>query len=321
MSTRARSLALIGFVALLAGCGGQEGPSTQASEGGRIIFTINTGSRGELWAMDETGTERRRLTDGSSAAWSPKRDRIAFVGSSDADDEDADRRELYVMDADGGNLKRVTSNEDADASPSWSPDGERLVFARAKRTGRADVETSLYVMNADGSGERMLRREPRAQTPVFLAGPAWSPDGKRIAFTRIRFDQTPDAAVYVMDADGGRATKIADEAVEPDWSPDSRRIALASYRDRLGRTCFQKCSPNSEIYVVDADGGRMRRLTESDANDASPTWSPDGKRIVFVSDRSNRTEHELELYVVDAAGGDPRRLTRNDAWELDPDWN
>ena len=321
MSTRTRSLALLGFVALLAGCGRQEESPLQASQGGRIVFTVNTGSRGELWVMDQTGADRRRLTRGTSPAWSPKRDRIAFVGMSDAKEEGANRQELYVMDADGGNLKRLTSNDDADASPSWSPDGKQLVFARAKRVGQADVATFLYVIGADGSGERILRREPPGKIPVFLSGPAWSPDGKRIAFTRIRFDKTPDAAVYVMKARGGGATKIADEAVEPDWSPDGRRIALASYRNRLGRTCFQKCSPNSEIYVVDAQGGQLRRLTESDANDASPTWSPDGKRIAFVSDRSNRTEHELELYVVDAHGGDPQRLTRNDAWELDPDWN
>jgi TolB protein len=327
MSTRTRVLPLLCLALLPLGCGGDEKSPAQAAEGGQIVFTVNTGGRGEIWVMDERGGRRHRLTKPTSdasgftaPAWSPDGDRIALVGTVKAQDEDANRQELYVMDVDGTNMKRLTVNDDADAAPSWSPDGERLVFARAKRGGREDVETFLYVVSADGSGERVLRREPPGRTPVFLTAPAWSPDGKRIAFTRITFGDEPGAAVYVMDADGQHARKLVDEALEPDWSPDGRRIAVASYRDRVGRTCFQECSLNSEIYVVDADGGNLRRLTTSVANEASPTWSPDGKRIAFVSDRSGRNVHEYELYVVDGGGGDPRRLTHNEVWDLEPDW-
>jgi TolB protein len=324
MSTRTRLLPLLVLALLPLGCGGEEEPPAQAARGGEIVFAVNTGSRGEIWVMAETGGRRRRLTKAdefgfTAPAWSPQRDRIALVGRGEGRDEGA--QELFVMDTDGTNVKRLTVNEDADAAPSWSPDGARLAFARAKRIGQEDVETFLYVMSADGSAQRVLRREPPGQTPVFLTAPAWSPDGKRIAFTRITLGDEPEAAVYVMDADGKHARGLVDEALEPDWSPDGRRLAVASYRDRLGRTCFHECSLNSEIYVVDADGGHLRRLTTNVANDASPTWSPDGRRIAFVSDRSGRNDHELELYVVDARGGDPRRLTHNDVWDLDPDWN
>lgn len=322
MSTRTRVLALLCLVLLPLGCGGEDESPPQAAEGGRIVFSVNTGGRSEIWVMDETGGARTRLTKGGSSdfiapAWSPKRDRIALVG--EARDKDASESELYVMDADGTNMKRLTVNDHADAFPSWSPDGERLVFARAERRGD-DVESSLYIVSADGSAERVIRREPRRRTPVILTAPAWSPDGKRIAFTRITFGDEPGAAVYVMDADGKHGRRLVDEAAEPDWSPDGRRIAVASYRDRVGRTCFQECSVNSEIYVVDVGGGNLRRLTTSVANEASPTWSPDGRRIAFVSDRSGRNDHEYELYVVEAGGGDPRRLTHNDVWDLDPDW-
>jgi TolB protein len=327
MSTRARMLTLLFLALLQSGCGEKKEPQAQPAGGDQIVFAVNRGGHSEIWVMGEAGAARRRLTKtGSNAssyaapAWSPRRDRIAAIGSGEAREEHANRQELYVMDADGTNVKRLTVNEDADASPSWSPDGRQLVFARAKRIGQDEVESFLYVVNADGSGERVLRHEPRGKTPVFLTGPAWSPDGKRIAFTRVRFDEEPDAAVYVMDADGKHTRKLVDEAVEPDWSPDGKRIAVASYRDRVGQTCFHECSPNSELYVVDADGGNLRRLTTSVANEASPTWSPDGKQIAFVSDRSNRNDHEFELYVVDAGGGDPQRMTRNDVWDLDPDW-
>ncbi|MER3408765.1 MAG: hypothetical protein C4306_01370 [Thermoleophilia bacterium] len=79
----------------------------------------------------------------------------------------------------------------------------------------------------------------------------------------------------------------------------------------LGRTCFHNCSPSAEIVVARADGTGARRLTRSRADDRSPSWSPDGRWIAFLSDRSNRRAHELEIYVIPATGGRAQRITRN----------
>ena len=92
----------------------------------------------------------------------------------------------------------------------------------------------------------------------------------------------------------------------PSWSPDGQRIAFHSYRDG-----------NSEVYVMDADGGNPQRLTDHDAGDEFPSWSPDGRRIAFESNRDGN----WEVYVMDADGGNPQRLTDHDAGDEFPSWS
>lgn len=117
-----------------------------------------------------------------------------------------------------------------------------------------------------------------------------SADGGLIAFTRGTYRPSsiePQRAVYTVAPSGGGGERLLiEDAAEARWSPDGSRIAFTSYRDRNGRTCFQECSRNGEISVADADGTDLRRLTTNEADDHSPTWSPDGRRITFVSDRS-----------------------------------
>lgn len=104
--------------------------------------------------------------------------------------------------------------------------------------------------------------------------PAWSPDGRRIAFYSQR---DGNAEIYVMNADGSGATRLTNTSADegyPAWSPDGRRISFDSDRDG-----------NFEIYAMDADGANVRRLTSHRARDVSAAWSPDGSKIVFMSDR------------------------------------
>ena len=198
--------------------------------------------------------------------------------------------EIYVMNADGSDVTRLTDDGAYDWLPSWSPDGQRIAFG-SRRSGNSEI----YVMNADGSGVTRLTYSEASW------GPSWSPNGRRIAFSS--WDGTD--GISVMDADGWAVTRLANsESFEPDpsWSPDGRRIAFES---------------SGEIYVMDTDGSDVTQLTDNDVSDYSPSWSPDGRRIAFESFRDGKPE----IYVMDADGSGVTRLTDNEARDEDPSWS
>jgi TolB protein len=184
------------------------------------------------------------------------------------------------------------------------------------------VDGVIVVINADGQERVETTRHPDTSDIVYDSRPAWSPDGSLIAFTRATL--APGAAgrvdLYVVEPTGDGERLLVEDASAPAWSPDGTLIAFTSTRDRFGETCFHECGTSSEIYVARADGTGLVRLTTSEANDHSPAWSPDGERIAFTSDRSNRNGHENEIYVMAADGSDVRRLTANDVWDLEPAW-
>jgi Tol biopolymer transport system component len=193
-------------------------------------------------------------------------------------------------------------------SPAFSPDGTRLAFVR-ESGGNAEI----YVANADGSQPRRLTTSPGADY-----NPAWSPDGTRIAFASNRGGLFK---IYVMRADGGGVRLVAPRrssgggSYTPAWSPDGRRLAFSS----------SATTPNNaEIYIVHPDGSGLRRLThtkgdaETLGDDSWPTWSPDGKRIAFSSNRTG----DGELWIMNADGGAQRRLAglpHRDDWA--PAWS
>lgn len=327
MSRRIPVLLALVLVAAGAGCGGKSGSAPSQA----FVFTVNNQGWNEIWLMDQAGHERKQLTasrpidsqaaGNTSPAWSPDGTRIAYTGTGDSNIADPGFEEIYVMDGDGGHVERLTDNGVPDLSPAWSPDGKQIVFSRANQLGTEIPRAALYVMDADGSNQHELYREKASAGPLLLFTPAWSPDGSQIAFTRVSYaGDTAKTSVYVMNSDGTGVREIASDGAEPAWSPDGKRIAFASARDRNGKTCFADCSPSGEIYVAEADGADARRLTNEKAEDSSPSWSPDGKQIAFISDLSNRRDHENEIYVVDADGGTAERVTKNSVWDLEPDW-
>jgi TolB protein len=317
-----RTIAIVAALALAAGCAGGDADGTG---GDQIAFTVNRDGWGEIWVMAADGTARTRLTEleprendaagSTSPAWSPDGDRIVYAAQIGTTAEDSSQTEIYVMRADGTERRGLTENDVFDGFPSWSPDGTRIAFTRAGTAGGG-----LFVMDADGGDEQQLTRTARTR---FDLAPAWSPDGSQIAFTRIAPSAGPDlrsVALYAVTPDDGRTRKLADAGADTAWSPNGRRLAFVSYRDRFGQTCFHECSTSGEIYLLDLETGSVRRLARSQADDRSPAWSPDGRLVAFVSDRSNRQEHANEIYVMSPSGGDLRRLTRNDVWDLEPAW-
>ena len=144
-----------------------------------------------------------RLTNNNAMdcepVWSPDGNRMAFWSNRDGG------KEIYVMDADGSNVKRLTNNLSDDVNPSWSPDGHRLLF-ESERDGNREI----YVMDADGGNQIRLTRDNAADSTA-----AWSPDGSLIAFASNRNSGYPhnpyNMDIYVMNADGSNVRTIVDD--------------------------------------------------------------------------------------------------------------
>ncbi len=282
----------------------------------RIAFVSNRDGNTEIYVMDDDGGNPQRLTNNrhvdASPSWSPDGKRIAFVSDRDGhvNIRDSPNYEIYVMDADGRNQQNVTNDPSNDGSPSWSPDGKRIVFS-SDRDNNRDHNIEIYVMDADGSNQQRLTNNLTEDQY-----PSWSPDGKRIAFSarrdgHFKNDFGITYEIYVMDADGGNEQRLTDNRNNDwnsSWSPDGKRIAIES--DRKGDVV------NWDIYVMDADGGNPQRLTENRVSDRHPSWSPDGKRIAFMS----RRDENAEIYVMDADGGNQQNLTNNPHGDYSPAW-
>ena len=221
-----------------------------------------------------------------SPAWSPDGARLAFYSERDGN------ADIYVMDADGGNLRRLTADASDEGYPSWSPDGRTITFD-SDRAGNFEI----FAMNADGGGVRRLTTHPSRDVSA-----TWAPDGSAIAFMS---DRDGGFEIYLMDPDGSNPRRVTTTGSSwfPVWSPDSGRLAFHVGRD---------------VHTMPRDGGELRRLTRDPDNGMYPSWAPDGARLAFMSWRGGRTE----LYVMKADGSDQRKLLtleRGDA--IDPRWS
>ncbi len=208
-------------------------------------------------------------------AWSPDGQQLAFYSQRNQ------RTDLYLMNADGSDLHRLVDSGGAESSAAWSPDGQWIAYASLHSPA-----IGLYIIRPDGSGGQRL-------TSFQSVTLVWSPDSQYIAFVA-NCDGNCD--IYVVEVSSGKVRQLTHNGLVdayPTWSPDSQYIAFISNRS---------LSFDVHVLALDCDdtaegGCTAQRLTYNPDADSFPSWSPDGKQIVFSSNRTGN----YELYTVEAA--------------------
>ena len=260
--------------------------------------------------------------------------KIAFVSQK------GPKSDIYTINYDGSELKKISNHQSIIIAPRWSPDGNHLAFTSFKG-GRPEVyirnatngtekkvasfedlnlcgsfspdgKKLLLTLSKDGNEELYILeidtlKLKRLTKNYFIdVSPAWSPDGEKIAFVSNR---SGSPQIYIMDADGNNAKRITYEGkynTSPSWSPRGRRIAY----EGLINNKYQ-------IFSVDEEGNNPLQLTFDDANNESPSWSPSGRQIVYVSQKNSKSK----IFIMNSSGLNPRGLHENSNKSVMPAWS
>jgi len=244
----------------------------------------------EIGKRQEVEEFAKRLTNhkeegsylNASPAFSPYADKIAFLSDR------SDYKDIYLMSAiDGTILKRLVRGEKSGkyeemhwlrGGITWSPDATKIAFVA--KSGDQDV---LYVQTV--KEKRTLKRYRFNLDGLF--SPHWSRDGRKIVFTGLADGA---ANIYSVELSTGELSQLTDDPydeADPCWSPDGTKIAFSS-----DRKPYPACSGSTttwsdyDIYVLDLNRYKFTQITTSTFNDLSPTWSPDGTKLAFSSDRN-----------------------------------
>ena len=241
----------------------------------KVAFASNRDGNWDIWRMNPDGSNPMNLTRDAAvdlhAAWSPSGKQILFVSFR----EEGKEASLYLMDADGNNIRKVLDNWYSRSPATWSPDGKQIASVR---------DGVLYIITLDGKSV-----EPVAETGFGSVGdPAWSPDGKEIAFIYLWRKQGYELRLLDVQTLKQKVVLAQLERYPhksyPTWSPDGEQIAfvLHKFRTILNFVDAANWQDEETIYVINRDGSNLRQLVSEKGPDAlHPTWSPDGKEIIY----------------------------------------
>lgn len=294
------TLTAVAIILVVAATGAGPAEATSPGLNGRIAFNRFEADHWQVWVANADLSDDVQITQGGFDAfgpvWSPDRRRIAFDSNrSDPDPSDEIAvNDVYTMRSDGSGVTKVTDSRGWSGEPAWSPDGSVIAFSGDR--GLVPARPAIYVIRPDGTGLRRVTEKPRLGS--WQSAPRFSPDGRKLVFTEFRPAQ-PDqggepgvetSALFTINLDGSRLRRITPWSTHPgdaDWSPDGTRIVF--------ETIFEWPDRAASVWIVDADGGHLRQLTDDRVNvtdpDAfvfegsfDPVWAPDGRTILFSHD-------------------------------------
>lgn len=261
----------------------------------RLAFTRGSSDRRDLYCIDYDGANLLRLTANRTLnlfpAWSPDGSQLAFMSYREG------QQGNYLLDTSTGRVRVLSETVGSNLGPSWHPDGTEIIVSLSK-TGQHEI----YRLNMAG---RILRR--LTISPAIEVSPEWSPTGNDVVFTS---DRSGSPQLYIMGADGSGRHRLTFEGRYNDsaaWSPNGDNIVYACREKEL-----------TQIVMIKATGEDRQVLTDrSWRNCEDPRWAPDGRHIVFASDKSG----VFKLYVMDVLERSVRQLTFGDEPDTTPDWS
>ena len=317
-------LGLVVIVAVVAAanlCGCQTAPTPAPDErvawepgAADVLFMSNRDGNADIFVARAGNDDWTNLTNHPAGdnwpEWSPDGRRVLFQSNRTGN------LDLWVMSADGSQPVQLTSDPEPDYLPAWSPDGSKITFTSWRReAGDAKRAPHIYVMNADGSGQRRLV----ADSLETSAGAAWSPDGKHIVYSRKHVDPGPAGAeaeaadIVIADSDGANERVVlADGAYNgsPVFSPDGATLAFYATR-----------GDTAALVTMKVDG-TDRHVIRGEGNNWYPRWSPDGRWLIYTAPApgANDGGRNLDLFAIPVAGGDPVPLIMSPLREAEGRW-
>lgn len=302
--------------------GGENAEAYFSADGKRLIFQATRPGESEcdqIYTMDIDGSNVRRVSNGlgrtTCGYFFPAGDRIIYSSTHEVSETCPPRPDysrgyvwalydydIYIANADGSDLRKLTDSPGYDAEATISPDGSKIVF-----TSLRDGDLDIYVMDADGSNVKRLTHELG-----YDGGPFFSPDGTKIVYRAYHPTDSAEVAdyrallqdrlirpgkldIYVMDADGSNKRRLTNNGAAnfaPFWHPDGRRIIFSS-------NLADPTSRNFDLYLIDIDGQNLERVTTSPVFDGFPMFSPDGRQLVFASNRGAAREGDTNIFIAD----------------------